>query len=104
MIIIDTPVIDKCWNLRDSYGEICVHCGCCSKDPSVRAEARYEWYLERLNHLLSFNKWSDDETMRVIQEANIATDLRRCRAQLRYYKKRLKELKNGTHSTVCNRN
>ena len=98
MIIIDTPVIDKCWNLRDSYGEICVHCGCCSKIPSVRAKARYEWYLEWLNHLLSFNEWSDDETIMVIQETNIATDLRRCRAQLRYYKKRLDEEERKTQA------
>lgn len=101
--IIDAPVKD-CWNLIDSYGEICVHCGCCSKDPLTRYNARIEVLLQRIEHCVTFDEWSADSSLRATQEENVAKDLRQCRAQLRYYKKRLKELKNGTHCTVCNRN
>lgn len=101
-MIIDTPIIDKCWNLYDSYGEICVHCGCCSKDPLIRANARYEHCLERIIHLLAFDEWSEDLSVRVLQETNIGNDLKMFKRKLQYYKKRLEKL-NGTHSTVCNR-
>ena len=101
---IDAQVSSKCWNLYDSYGEICVHCGCCSKDPLTRYNARIDVLLRRIEHCVTFDEWSTDSTLRVIQETNIATDLRLYRAQLRYYKKRLKELKDGTHRTVRNRN
>ena len=32
VMYVDAPVRGNCWNLRDSYGEICVGCGCCSKE------------------------------------------------------------------------
>ena len=31
---------ENCYNTYDSYGEICVHCGCCSEDEIERAKAR----------------------------------------------------------------
>ena len=104
MTIIDKPVTDKCWNVYDSYGEICVHCGCCSKDPMTRYNARIEALLRRIERCVTFDGWDTDSSLRAIQETNITTDLRQYRSQLRYYKKRLKELKDGTHCTVCNRN
>lgn len=30
----------KCYNPWDTYGEICIHCGCCSKDVAKRQQAR----------------------------------------------------------------
>ena len=104
MTIIDKQVTDKCWNLYDSYGEICVHCGCCSRDPVKRANARYELCLERIAHLNASDGWYKDPEIRALQERNIKKDLKYFNRRLRYYKKRLEELKNGTHSTVCNRN
>lgn len=101
---IDVPVSSKCWNPYDSYWQICVHCGCCSKDPLTRANARYELCLEQIAHFNAFDGWDEDPEIRALQEQNIKYDLKYFNRRLRYYKKRLKELKNGTHSTVCNRN
>lgn len=89
MTIIDKPVTDKCWNLYDSYGEICTHCGCCSKDPLTRYKARIEVLLRRIEHCETFDAWIADSSLRAIQETNIAHDLKACRRMLRYYKRKL---------------
>lgn len=91
-VIIDTPVIDRCWNLYDSYGEICVHCGCCSKDPLVRTKARIDVLQRHIEHFESFDEWSDDLLIKATQKMNIEKDLRSFRRQLRYYQKRLRKL------------
>lgn len=65
---IDRSVMDNCWNLYDSFGEICVECGCCSKDPLVRAKARYDTTLEHLVSMLAFDDWSDDKSIRTSQK------------------------------------
>ena len=101
MIIIDKPITDKCWNIYDSYGEICVHCGCCSKDPVKRANARYELCLERIAHLNAFDGWDKDPEIRALQERNIKHDLKYFNERLRYYKKRLKELKRCRDGEKC---
>ena len=100
-VIIDTPIIDKCWNLYDSYGEICVHCGCCSKDPLTRYNARIEVLLRWIEQCETFDGWIADSSLKAIQEKNIARDLKAYRRKLRYYKKKMERL-NGTHRTVCN--
>lgn len=89
MTIIDNPVTDKCWNLYDSYGEICTHCGCCSKDPLTRYNARIEVLLRRIEHCEAFDAWIADSSLRAIQETNIAHDLKTYRRMLRYYKRKL---------------
>lgn len=98
MIIIDTPVKDKCWNFYDSYGEICVHCGCCSKDPLTRYNARIEVILRRIEHCVTFDEWSEDSFVRSIQETNVAHDLKAYRRMLRYYKKKLDEEERKTQA------
>jgi len=40
-----------------SYGEICVGCGCCSKDKNIRYPARLKLYEEALKRQLNFNYW-----------------------------------------------
>lgn len=99
--IIDTPVTDKCWNLYDSYGEICVHCGCCSKDPLTRANARYELCLEQIAHFNAFDGWDEDPEIRALQERNIKHDLKYFNERLRYYKKRLEEVKKCRDGEKC---
>lgn len=91
-IIIDTPVIDKCWNLYDSYGEICVHCGCCSKDPMTRVKARIDVLIRRIGECEAFDSWFADPYLRAFQERNIAADLKVLKRRLRYYRGRLLEL------------
>ena len=103
MIIIDTPVTDKCWNLYDSYGEICVHCGCCSKDPLTRYNARIEVLLRRIEHCVTFDGWIADSSLRAIQETNIARDLKTYRRKLRYYKKKLDEEERKTQTKYSNK-
>lgn len=91
-IIIDTPVIDKCWNLYDSYGEICVHCGCCSKDPLTRAKARIDVLTRIIGDNETFDQWDEDPYGRAVQERNIAANLKAFKRQLLYYRGRLEEL------------
>lgn len=95
---IDKPVIDRCWNLYDSYGMICVGCRCCSSDPLVRANARYELCLEQIVHLNVFDLWDDTPEGRELQKKNIASNLKYFRGRLRYYKKRLEEMEKNNVS------
>lgn len=84
---IDTSVMDKCWNLIDSYGEICVHCGCCSKDKKTRYASRIavlERWIDEWEH---FDRWDDDPEMKALQERNIRSNLKHFRRKLRYYKR-----------------
>ena len=91
-IIIDRPVIDRCWNLYDSYGEICVCCGCCSKDPLTRVKARIDVLIRRIGYYEAFDSWFADPNLRALQEQNIAKDLKALKRQLLYYRGRLLEL------------
>lgn len=90
MFHIDFAVKKDCWNFYDSYGEICVGCGCCSPDPVVRAKARLAVCENQLHERSNFNNWVEgwEET----QRKNIASDIRYFKKRIRYYKKRLKEL------------
>ena len=92
-IMIDRPALDNCWNPYDSYGEICVGCGCCSKDKTTRYKARYELCRRIIEDPVSFDGWFDEPELRDLQERNIATDLKHFRRRMAYYKKRLKELR-----------
>lgn len=83
------PVKDKCWNHYDSYGMICVHCGCCSDDLEVRAKARIDVLERQITDAETFNGWSDDSRLRALQEENIKSNLKIFKNQLRYYKRRL---------------
>lgn len=91
-IIIDRPVADKCWNLYESYGEICVGCGCCSKDPLTRVKARIDVLTRLIGDKETFDQWDEDPDGRALQERNIAADLKVFKRQLLYYRGRLMEL------------
>ena len=88
---ISFQVGSRCWNLHDSFGEICVHCGCCSSDKTTRRKARLEVAKRQLQENLSFDRWDDDPKWRAIQEKNVKSNIRYWRRRVRYYEKALKE-------------
>ena len=85
--IVDEQARNECWNLYDSYGEICVHCGCCAKDKVTRYKARIEaikgWIWQQENW------YKPDETWEEYQHENRRKKMRHWRQQLRYYEKKL---------------
>ena len=92
MTFIDTQPIENCYALAWSYGEICVHCGCCSDDPKVRIPSRIEYAKERIESCENFELWADDEQIRKGQEGNIANDLKFWRVELERLEKERSEL------------
>ena len=86
-------VKDNCYNWYDSYGMICVHCGCCSKDPLKRATARLKLCKEQLEKEYNFDMWDDNPTGRAIQEMNIKLNIQYFKRRIRYYEARVKKLK-----------
>ena len=90
---IDFQVKPNCWNLEDSYGEICVCCGCCSEDKKTRYEARLNhckaWLEERKN----FSDWAYEyPDLMKVQKENIASDIKYYKRRIRYYETQLKKL------------
>lgn len=92
LIHVDRQIRKKCWNLRDSYGEICVGCGCCNQIPQVRYKSRIECLERWIDEQINFDNWFDDEATRKLQERNRKANIKYYRRKLRYYKKRLGEL------------
>ena len=90
IVCIDEQVKDKCWNLYDSYGEICVHCGCCARDKATRYKARVDaikgWIWEQENW------YKPDETWEEYQHKNRRKKLRHWKRLLRYYENGLNGL------------
>lgn len=81
----------NCWNLRDSYGEICVGCGCCSKDKKERHKNRLE-ALKRWNEENDrFDGWCDDPEIRERQEENVKANRKYFARMIRYYERKVEE-------------
>lgn len=96
IVIIDTGVMKNCWNPYDSYGEICVHCGCCNKDKKIRHKARYNLCKRMIEELKNFQLWDDGPGWKAIQEKNIKINLLYFKSRMRYYMKRMKDEINRT--------
>lgn len=92
MMCVDRCVRDNCWNLYDSYGMICVGCGCCSQDKATRYRARLETVRRWLAEKEDFDYWDDDPELRAIQERNTRSDIRCFRRMVRYYEKKVGEI------------
>ena len=92
-IHISRSVQKNCWNFHDSFGEICVGCGCCSKDKKERYESRIRCLEYWLKEQLEFDGWTDG--WREIQEENIKANIRYYKRRLRYYRQKIAELKDG---------
>ena len=81
----------NCYNLWQSYGAICVHCGCCSDDEIKRTEARIKLHEELLEHDKNFDNWFDD--LRELQEENIRKNIEWGERKIKEYKQKLAKLK-----------
>lgn len=82
----------RCWNLEDSYGEICVGCGCCSPDVKTRQESRLRVSKRHLQDELDFDNWADDfPRLKAIQERNRKSNIRYYKRRIRYYEKAIAE-------------
>jgi hypothetical protein len=69
----------------DSYGEICVGCGCCSKDKSVRYAARLKMYQEDLERQLKFSNWLKGCIR--LQRRNQKSNITYCKRRISIYKR-----------------
>lgn len=72
---ISVQASNRCYNLYESYGEICVGCGCCSTNKHKRLTSRIELHKRLIEHDKNFNYWADDPDLRAIQEKNIAENI-----------------------------
>ena len=83
----------NCWNLRDSFGEICVGCGCCSRDKKTRYEARLEACKRQLKENEEFVDWAYEYPNLVdLQKKNTASNIVYWKRRIRYYENKLKNL------------
>jgi len=95
-IFLDQQVDKHCWNLYDSYGEICVKCNCCGL---MKPETVYgTMYASRLRTVKRWLKeWqpklTDPGFQTAIQQKNIRLDIRRCQRQITYYECKVKAVK-----------
>ena len=87
---IDEQARHNCWNLHDSYGEICVHCGCCEKDKAKRYKARLKtvkgWIWQKENWYKPDDSWEE------YQIKNRRDSIRQLKRIQRYYEQKVKEL------------
>lgn len=92
-IFLDTPVKRNCYAIGWSYGEICVHCGCCSEDPIKRTKARIEYCEWELEEKINFNHWAYDyPKLLEIQKQNVAKDIEHFKKELKKLRSKLKDL------------
>ena len=73
--LISIAVNKRCYNLYESYGEICVGCGCCSSNKQKRLEARIALHKRLIENDRTFDQWCDDPDLRALQERNIAENI-----------------------------
>lgn len=79
--ITDTAPKDSCWNGAESYGVICVHCGCCAEDQIEQARNRLKVLKQRLNEeYKTKRKFNKVETIRYLSK------------EIEHYQKVLKEV------------
>lgn len=91
MVLNDYGVSDDCINI-DSYGEICVNCGCCSMNPNYRDRIirQIRYYKRMLNEEYSFDNWIENESMRRHQEEVIKANILDFKREIRKCKKILR--------------
>ena len=86
-------VSEDCIN-HHSYGEICVHCGCCSMNPDYRDRVIkiIRYYKECLKEEMEFSLWDKEGRFRKIQEKNVKSNILYYKRKIRMYKAILKTL------------
>ena len=95
---ISRGVMKNCYNPYESYGEICVQCGCCFPNPAVRARARLDLWSRRARDAFEFDNFFDgnlpDGTpWREIQAGNKARDLAHAIRKMIHYHRIIEEMK-----------
>lgn len=87
-------VSEDCIN-HYSYGEICVCCGCCSRNTNYRDRIvrTIRYYKECLKDEIDFSDWDDNEKWRKIQERNVTLNILYYKRKIRMYKKILRTIK-----------
>lgn len=88
-----TQVKKNCWNFYDSYGEICVHCGCCSKNALIRTKARLSVLKRELEESENFDGWAYEyPDLLELQKKNVAEDIVYFKKKIKYYEQKLSKL------------
>lgn len=82
----------NCYNPYDSYGEICVGCGCCGKPSPERDKARLALWERRHEEDVNFDNWCDNPKLRALQEKNRKLNIIFTGRRLRYYRRKVKQL------------
>lgn len=82
-------VTKDCIN-HDSYGMICVGCGCCSKDKTIRYPARLKMYREHLDEAKNFDQWING--WRRIQRRNMKLNITYNKRRIAIYQRLVNEL------------
>lgn len=93
MVYFDSVLSSDCINIY-SYGAACVRCGCCSKntDEADRMARQLKYYERRIEDCRSFNRWSEIEEFRSLQEKNIKKNILHFGKKIRDCKANLKRL------------
>lgn len=99
-MIADVPVNKNCWNVYESYGEICIRCGCCSKEKNIRYESRLKVLNRLLCAELDFDFWSEDEGVRALQKETVKRNIKSLKRAIRYYENKLETDTNVGHKKV----
>jgi len=91
-MVIDFQARKDCYNPYESFGEICVGCGCCSDDPEEKFKARIalaDRMIEELSNI------GDYDSLHPIQIRNIKKGLSKWEKRRTKFQKKLKELQEG---------
>ena len=93
-IHIDYSPSDDCIN-DDSFGCICVKCGCCKLNPNYRdmIRRRIKYYKSKLAEQYTFDNWSDSDHWKKIQKRNIQSNIRYFKQRIRICKKIMRTMK-----------
>ena len=88
---IDFAPSKRCYNTYESYGEICVGCGCCSTDKRKAAQARLELHQRLLADRENFNMWFYDAPwLMKVQEQHVAASIKYHKEMIAKYQAILK--------------
>ena len=89
---VDFMAKEDCYNPFESYGMICVGCGCCSEKPLEQAKARLSLHERLLEDDIHFDLWFDDPELRAMQQKNVETNIAWNTEKISVYKAIISEL------------
>lgn len=95
-MLIDYSISTDCIN-PNSYGEICLLCGCCSLNTDYRDRTIRKIRLckDLLKREYLFDLWDENSDLRIIQERNMRLNILYFKRKIRMQKKILRCLKKG---------